>query len=192
MAICATIRIRTWFGDHFNIKMIEVHKTDLEGVLVIDVECFEDHRGEYVETYNEKEYKEAGIKYDFVADDYSRSTKNVLRGIHGDEETCKLISCPYGKFYLVVVDCRKSSPDFGKWRSFTLSDRNKKQVLIPPGFGNGHLVLSDEAIFHYRQSAYYDPGSQFSYAWNNPRFKIWWPVKNPMLSRRDEVGHYVG
>lgn len=171
--------------------MLRIEKTKLDGVLLIYLEFFEDHRGEYVETYNEKEYKEAGIKYDFVADDYSRSTKNVLRGIHGDEETCKLISCLYGKFYLVVADCRKSSPNFGKWQSFVLSDKNKKQVLIPPGFGNGHLVLSDEDIFHYKQSGYYDRSSQFSYTWNDPRFKIWWPIKNPILSRRDELGRYV-
>ena len=170
--------------------MINVKKTELGGVLLIEADAFEDHRGEYVETYNKKEYKAVGIKYDFVQDDYSRSTKNVLRGIHGDEETCKLISCPYGKFYLVVVDCRKSSKDFGKWQSFVLSDKNKNQILIPPGFGNGHLVLSDEVIFHYKQSAYYNSSGQFSYRWDDTKFKIWWPIKDPILSRRDELGRY--
>jgi dTDP-4-dehydrorhamnose 3,5-epimerase len=171
--------------------MIIVQKTDLAGVLLIDVKSFEDHRGEYVETYNEKIYHEAGISVKFVQDDYSVSTKHVLRGIHGDATTWKLISCPFGKFYLVVVNCDESSADFGKWGSFVLSDSNKKQVLIPPKFGNGHLILSERAIFGYKQSTYYDPNTQFSYRWNDPRFNIWWPVEHPVLSRRDEMGKII-
>ena len=119
------------------------------------------------------------------------SSKNVLRGIHGDSDTWKLIYCPFGKFYLVVVNCQKNSSDFGKYQSFVLSDRNRKQVLIPPNFGNGHLILSDTALFGYKQSTYYNPESQFSYRWDNPRFKIWWPTQNPILSQRDELGRYV-
>ena len=171
--------------------MIIVKNTSLDGVLTVQPDFFEDHRGEYVETYNEKEYYEAGIKIKFIQDDYSVSTKHVLRGLHGDGETWKLITCPFGKFYLVVVNCIEDSSDFGKWESFVLSDRNHRQVLIPPNFGNGHLILSDTAIFAYKQSAYYDPRAQFSYTWNDPRFKIWWPVENPILSRRDTIGRYV-
>ncbi|MFH1515239.1 MAG: dTDP-4-dehydrorhamnose 3,5-epimerase [bacterium] len=172
-------------------QSITVRTTNLEGVLLISIDYFEDHRGEYVETYNRRDYHKAGITYDFLEDDYSRSYQNVLRGIHGDAETSKLISCLYGKFYLVVVDCRTESSHFGMWQSFVLSDRNKRQVLIPPGFGNGHLVLSEEAIFHYKQSAYYNPTAQFTYRYDDPRFNIWWPVKNPILSRRDEFGQCV-
>jgi len=171
--------------------MIKVEKTKLEGVLLILLDSFEDHRGEYVETYNERGYQEAGINVNFVQDDYSISTKHVLRGLHGDKDTWKLITCPYGKLYLVVVNCIESSPDFGKWESFTLSDRNHRQILIPPCFGNGHLILSDAAIFSYKQSTYYNPKMQFSYMWNDPRFNIWWPIQNPILSRRDELGEYV-
>ncbi len=170
---------------------MHVEKTELAGVLQIKIDFFEDHRGEYVETYNRERYGAAGIPYDFVADDYSRSTRHVLRGIHGDDQTCKLISCPYGKLYLVVVDCRREEPTFGCWQSFVLSDRNKMQVLIPPGFGDGHLILSSEAIFHYKQSAYYNPSAQFSYRYDDHRFNIWWPISNPILSRRDEAGAYV-
>ena len=93
----------------------------------------------------------------FLQDDISVSSQHVLRGIHGDAETWKLISCMYGKFYLVVVNCDNDSPDFGKWQSFVLSDRNRHQVLIPPKHGNGHLVLSEKAIFHYKQNTYYNP-----------------------------------
>ncbi|EKD83495.1 MAG: dTDP-4-dehydrorhamnose 3,5-epimerase [uncultured bacterium] len=171
--------------------MITVEKTKLEGVLQIKLDAFEDHRGEYVETYNERDYRAAGIDVSFVQDDYSISTKNVLRGLHGDSDTWKLITCPYGKLYLVVVNCNKSSADFGKWESFVLSEKNHRQVLIPPHYGNGHLVLSDRAMFAYKQSAYYSPTGQFSYTWNDPRFNIWWPTKNPTLSRRDEQGKYV-
>ncbi len=175
----------------FRFKSVKLSPTKLEGVLLIELQAFEDHRGYYIETYNEKLYKENGISVSFVQDDFSVSRKNVLRGIHGDNETWKLISCPKGVFYLVVVCYDESSPNFGKWESFVLSEHNHTQVLIPPKYGNGHLVLSDEAIFQYKQSAYYNPSAQFSFRYDDPRFNIWWPVKNPILSRRDEAGRYV-
>jgi len=145
---------------------MEVVKTKLDGVLLIKPELFkdgegeysEDHRGIYVETFNVKKYKDHGIDVDFVEDDYSLSKKNILRGIHGDSETWKLVSCHLGEFYLAVVDCREGSKDFGKWETFTLTDKNHWQVLVPPRFGNGHLALTDKIIFNYKQSAYYNPG----------------------------------
>jgi len=166
---------------------VEVSRAKLDGLLLIQPPTiFEDFRGTYVEIYNEKLYTEAGIKVKFVQDDISVSSKHVLRGIHGDQETWKLISCLYGKFYLVVVNWDKSSPQFGQWESFVLSDQNRLQVLVPPKFGNGHLVLSDLAFFHYKQSAYYNRAGQFTLIWNDPKLNLWWPVKNPILSRRDE------
>ena len=171
--------------------MIKIKETKLEGVKLIHVDWFEDNRGEYVETYNKDQYFKAGITVDFVQDDYSMSMKNVLRGVHGDATTWKLISCSYGKFYLIVLNHIESSTQYGQWQSFILSDRNKRQVLIPPGFGNGHLVLSDMALFNYKQSTHYDPKSQFSIRWDDPRFKMWWPIKNPILSGRDEAGHDI-
>lgn len=170
---------------------MQVSKTKLDGVLFIRLEAFEDHRGYYVETYNEKLYHDHGVAVRFVQDDISVSTRHVLRGIHGDAETWKLVSCLYGKFYLVVVNCDRDSKDFGKWQSFVLSDTNRCQVLIPPKHGNGHIVLSEQAIFHYKQSAYYNPTGQFTYKWNDPQLKLWWPVKTPILSPRDELGHFV-
>jgi dTDP-4-dehydrorhamnose 3,5-epimerase len=171
--------------------MIQVKKSKLEGVLVVKPEAFEDFRGQYVETYNDKMYAEHGIPQQFVQDDISVSSRHVLRGIHGDAETWKLVSCMYGKFYLVVVNCNKASPAFGKWESFTLSDVNRLQVLIPPHHGNGHVVLSEQAIFHYKQTTYYNPKGQFTYKWDDPQLKLWWPVKNPLLSQRDELGRFV-
>ncbi len=166
--------------------MIEVTKTTLEGVLVIKPYVFEDFRGEYVETFNETLYRDKGINVKFIQDDISVSSRDVLRGIHGDDRTWKLISCLYGKFYLVVVNCDRESGDFGRWQSFVLSDRNRLQVLVPPKFGNAHLVLSEQTIFHYKQSTYYDRSRQFTYKWDDSRFCIWWPVKNPIASQRDE------
>ncbi len=165
---------------------MQVSKTKLEGVLLIKPDIFEDFRGEYVETYNKELYRKNGIDIEFVQDDISVSSRNVLRGIHGDGETWKLISCLYGKFYLVVVNWNEASPQFGKWESFVLSDRNRLQVLVPPKFGNGHLVLSELAIFHYKQSTYYNRGGQFTLLWNDPKLNIWWPINNPIVSRRDE------
>lgn len=168
---------------------MEVSKTKLDGVLLIKPPTiFEDFRGTYVETYNEKLYKEAGIKVKFVQDDISVSSKNVLRGIHGDSETWKLVSCLYGEFYLVVVNWDDASPQFGKWDSFVLSDQNRLQVLVPPKSGNGHLVLSKLAIFHYKQSTYYNRARQFTIKWNDPKLNIRWPIKNPILSKRDGGG----
>jgi dTDP-4-dehydrorhamnose 3,5-epimerase len=163
-----------------------VEQTELSGVLkIIPPTVFEDFRGTYVETYNQVLYKNAGIDCDFIQDDISTSRKNVLRGIHGDAKTWKLISCLYGSFYLVVVNNDQSSCQYKQWTSFTLSSENRVQVLVPPKFGNGHLVLTDDAIFHYKQNTEYDRASQFTIIWNDPELDIWWPVSNPIISKRD-------
>lgn len=170
---------------------MEIQKTKLDGVLLIKPDIHEDFRGAYVETFNKKLYAERGIKVDFVCDDLSTSSRGVLRGIHGDNKTYKLISCGYGRFYFVVLNCDETSAQYGQWESFVLTDVNRHQVLVPPKFGNGHLALSDKIVFCYKQSEYYDPKSQFSIRFDDPKFNIWWPIKNPILSRRDEAGKYV-
>ena len=168
-----------------------IEKTKLEGVLQIRLKTFEDHRGYYIETYNEDLYKKNGIDVKFVQDDISVSSNNVLRGIHGDHETWKLISCLEGKFYLVVVNNDENSPQYKQWESFILSEQNRIQILVPPNFGNGHLVISERTIFHYKQDTYYNSKNQFTIRWDDPEYNIWWPMRNPILSQRDEVGHYV-
>lgn len=171
---------------------MEVKKTKLDGVLLVTPPTiFEDFRGCYVETYNEQLYNEAGIKVKFVQDDISVSSRHVLRGLHGDSETYKLISCLSGKFVLAVVNYDKNSPQFLQWQTFTLSDQNRLQVLIPPQFANGHLVLSETAIFHYKQSSYYNRASQFTLAWNDPKLGIWWPIKQPIVSQRDATARPI-
>ncbi|NQV80105.1 MAG: dTDP-4-dehydrorhamnose 3,5-epimerase family protein [Alphaproteobacteria bacterium] len=166
---------------------LDIRKTKLHAVrTIVPPTVFEDFRGSYVELYNQEIYRAANVDVSFVQDDISTSTRHVLRGLHGDAVTWKLVSCLHGKFYLVVVDMDEASPTYRQWEGFTLSDTNRMQVLIPPLHGNGHLVLSDIAIFHYKQNTYYDRAGQFTILWNDPAFDIWWPVKNPILSARDD------
>ena len=165
---------------------MQVQETKLTGVkLITPPTIFEDFRGSYVEIYNQEIYHAAGIDMSFMQDDISTSSLHVLRGIHGDNKTWKLVSCLYGKFYLNVIDMNPVSPTYNKWQGFTLSDSNRNQVLIPPMHGNGHVVMSNKAIFHYKQSTHYDRAGQFTIRWDDPEFNFWWPIDQPILSRRD-------
>lgn len=167
--------------------MLKIEQSKLEGVILITPPTnFEDFRGSYIELYNNRLYSEAGINQDFIQDDISTSRQHVLRGIHGDASTWKLISCLYGSFYLLVINNDPDSSQFKHWQGFTLSDRNRLQILVPPKFGNGHVVLTETAILHYKQTTEYDRTGQFTIIWNDPAYQLWWPVKQPILSTRDE------
>ena len=135
--------------------MVNIEKTSLEGVYLVKPSVHEDNRGNFYETYNEKEYVKRGLSAKFVQDDISKSVKGVLKGMHGDEGTYKLVQCVYGEVYAVVLNCDEKSSDFGKWQSFILSDKNRYQLYIPPMYGNGYYVLSDIAVYSYKQSTYY-------------------------------------
>lgn len=144
---------------------------------------FEDFRGELFTSYKKGDYN-----LDFNHDKVSISRKNVLRGLHGDSKSFKLITCLAGEVLLVVVDNRPESKNYLKWDSIILTSKNKKQVLIPPMFANGHLILSDEATFFYKWSYkgnYPDVNDQFTLKWNDPKIGIHWPISNPILSKRD-------
>ena len=162
-----------------------IDKTSLTGVMKIGLTSFEDHRGSYSETYNKNFFLENGIDIEFLQDDISVSKKNLLRGIHGDQKTWKLITCLYGEFQLIVVNNDLQSNEYKKWESFYLSFENKIQILVPPKFGNGHLVLSDKCIFHYKQNSEYDRLGQFTIKWNDPSFGFKWSISDPILSERD-------
>ena len=162
---------------------MNIEYTDLEDVKLIKPTIHEDFRGTNFESYNVSNYYQ--IPNQFVVDSISTSRQHVLRGIHGDNKTTKLISCLYGTIYFVVLDCRPDSKTYYQWQSFTLSDQNKHQVLVPPGFGNAHLVMSKHCVFSYKLDQYYDRESQFTLKWNDDRFNIYWPIKNPILSERD-------
>ena len=170
---------------------MQVENTKLDGVKLIKPAIFEDFRGLYVETYNRDLYQKNGVNVEFKQDDISISSRHVLRGIHGDSETWKLISCHMGSFYLIVVNNDPASAQYRQWQGFTLSENNHHQVLVPPKFGNGHMVMSERAMFHYKQNTYYNPAGQFTIRWNDPQYNMWWPIKNPILSRRDESGKFV-
>lgn len=165
---------------------MKIEKTKLDGVLSITHDVFEDHRGYYSEIYNKDIFKDHNIDVEFIQDDISVSYKNVFRGIHGDRKTWKLISCLFGSFYLVVVNNIDGHSEFLQYESFLLSQKNRRQILVPPGFGNGHLVLSETAIFHYKQNTNYDRSSQFTIKWNDDRLNIWFPHTNFIISQRDE------
>ena len=175
--------------------MLTVSKTSLENVLLLQLDHREDHRGTYTRLYQTEEYTKiikeyTGQKIEFLEDDFAASSRNVLRGIHGDDRTWKLITCLFGKFYIVIVNCKKDSSNFGKWQNFILTYENGKQLLVPPKHGNGYQILSSHAVLHYKQScSYLGKTQQFTYKWNEPLFNIWWPIKNPILSLRDELGY---
>ena len=166
--------------------MIEVCQTSLPGVLRIVRPVFRDHRGIYTEEYNEQEYFNAGVPTKWVSQTCSLSVQNVLRGLHGDPKTWKLATCLCGEIYFVVLNYDPDSPYYGKWEAFTLTPQNGLQILVPPMHANGHLIVGPMGLFSYNQSEYYTDGSnQFSVRWDDSRFNIFWPVRNPILSARD-------
>ena len=120
---------------------------------------------------------------------FAKSTRDVLRGLHGDFETWKYITCPYGEVYFVIVDIRKDSDTYLKWESHILNDKNHIGVLVPPGFVNGHLCITKECLFHYMMSyteKYVDVEYQNVVKWNDERIGISWPINNPILAQRDK------
>ena len=146
--------------------------------------AFKDHRGYYWTNWI-RGYP----KINFNHDKFSISKKNVLRGLHGDKKTKKLVTCVYGKVLLVVVDFRKKSKNYLKYKKYILSHQNRKQVLIPPNFLNGFLCLSNNCVFHYKLSykgKYVDAKDQISAKWNDKNINITWPITKPILSKRDK------
>lgn len=134
-------------------------------------------------------WKEGDHELKFNHDKVSTSRKHVLRGIHGDEKSWKLITCLYGEMYFVVVDNRENSSTYKQWDWLILDDKTKKQVLIPPKVGNGFLVLSESSVFHYKwsyQGSYPDVDDQFTIKWNDSQVNIHWPIDNPILQPRDK------
>lgn len=162
----------------------------INGVYIVTPNKFKDLRGEIWTSYIQKDLKEkllpAGI--DFIHDKFATSKHNVLRGIHGDPNTYKFVTCVYGEIIQVVVDCRKDSPTYMQYEKFIINKDNQKMILIPPGMGNAHYVCSDIAVYHYKcayNGKYTDADGQFTIAWNDERIGIDWPCKNPILSTRD-------
>ena len=169
---------------------MKVIKTSLDGCVIIEPDIFHDERGFFLETYQKERYKnEAGINVDFVQDNFSRSYKNVLRGLHFQKHKPqgKLVRVLRGKVLDVAVDIRQDSNTFGDWVSVELSSDNKKQLWVPPGFAHGFLVISDTADFAYKCSDFYDSSDEGTIIWNDPLININWPISDPSLSHKDAV-----
>lgn len=170
-----------------NDQILQVTPQKLAGVkLIKPPTVFEDFRGDYVEIYNERQYKEAGILNHFVQEDTAFSHKHVLRGLHGDDKTTKLVKCVYGELYVVIANNDPDSAHYQQWQAFLLTAQNRLQVYVPPKHGTGYLVMSEGAVFHYKQDTYYEDCKQFTIKWNDPSFNMWWPVKETIRSMRDE------
>lgn len=167
---------------------MKITKTKLKDCVIIEPRVFGDERGFFLETFQADRYLDfAGINLPFVQDNHSRSKKGVLRGLHfqKNKPQGKLVRVVRGEVYDVAVDIRKDSPTYGQWESVVLSEENKTQFWIPPGFAHGFLVLSDIADFEYKCTDYYDPCDEGSLLWNDFNLNIPWPIENPKLSEKD-------
>ena len=161
-----------------------IHSTLIDGSCKIFLDIHKDDRGEIWTTY-EEDY----CDYSFVSDKVTISTKGVLRGFHGDEDTAKLITCLSGKIQLALLDLRKDSKTYGNVETHIIDDKEPALVLVPEGVLNAHLCLSDRCVFHYKWSQKYaGPENQVTVAWNDPDVGIDWLIKDPILSERDKVG----
>jgi dTDP-4-dehydrorhamnose 3,5-epimerase len=166
-----------------------IESTHLNGVMVIRPEVFQDDRGFFLEAYRKDQFTALGLPGDFVQLNHSRSAKGVLRGLHfqWDPPMGKLMRVTVGTAFLVAVDIRKGSPTLGKWFGVEISAENKKQVWAPPGFARGFCVLSDAAEIQYMCTGIYNNKGESGILWNDPAIGIQWPVKDPILSKKDEV-----
>jgi dTDP-4-dehydrorhamnose 3,5-epimerase len=171
---------------------MDVIQTTIPDVFIIEPKVFGDERGFFMESFNEKTFREkTGVTAQFVQDNHSRSGKNVLRGLHYQikQPQGKLVRVVSGKVYDVAVDIRQKSPTFGQWTGCLLSETNKKQFWVPPGFAHGFVVLSDTADFLYKTTDYYAPEYERSILWNDPGINIDWQITDePILSAKDRTG----
>lgn len=164
--------------------------TRLEGLLVINIDYFQDERGFFIESWHKRDFAEAGLPYEFVQDSHSRSRYKVLRGLHYQDTRApmgKLIRCTSGRILDVAVDLRVSSSTFGKWFGVELTADNKTEVFVPAGFAHGFATLSDVCEVQYKQTEFYRPEYEGGIAWNDPQLAIDWPFHDPILSKRDQT-----
>lgn len=171
---------------------MNIIKTEIPDVLIIEPKVFGDARGFFFESFNTRAFAEAtGLSPAFVQDNHSRSAKNVLRGLHYQikQPQGKLVRVAVGEVFDVAVDLRKHSPTFGKWAGTVLSAENKRLLWIPEGFAHGFLVLSESADFLYKTTNYYAPAHERCVVWNDPAINIRWPLSGePILAAKDIAG----
>ena len=167
---------------------MNITKTDIQGLIIIEPQIFKDSRGCFFESWNAKKFKQLGISEDFVQDNQSVSSKGVLRGLHFQNPPyaqAKLVRVIKGSVLDIAVDLRKNSPTYGKHVSVFLSDQNNKSFFIPKGFAHGFLSLEDNTVFNYKCSDYYNKESEGSLLWNDEDLKIDWQIDNPLVSEKD-------
>lgn len=170
-------------------------ETKLEGVYIVEPKVFGDHRGFFMESYSQRAFEEAGLIYNFVQDNHSSSTvKGTLRGIHfqrGEKAQAKLVRCVRGAVLDVAVDLRPVSPTYKQWVAVELSEENKRQLLIPRGFGHGFVTLTDHVEFLYKADNYYAPEADGGIRWNDPEIGVDWGVVEPILSEKDRNAPFL-
>ena len=168
---------------------IKVAPTRIPGVVTVDSDFFQDERGFFIESYHREQYARHGICEDFVQDNHSRSGRGVLRGFHYQDESApmgKLVRCLRGSVLDVAVDLRVGSPTFGQWAAVELTEDNKRQLMVPVGFGHAFLALTDGAEVYYKCTGYYAPAAEGGVAWDDPDIAMDWPIEAPILSQRDQ------
>lgn len=174
---------------------MDIIKTKIDGVYVLIPRVFGDYRGFFMESWSKKTMDEAGLFYDFVQDNHSLSTvKGTLRGIHfqkGDKFQAKLVRVVTGAVLDVAVDLRHDSPTYKQWVGVELSAENKKQLLIPRGFGHGFVTLTDHVEFLYKADNYYAPEADGGIRWNDPELGVEWGMTNPILSEKDKKNPFL-
>jgi dTDP-4-dehydrorhamnose 3,5-epimerase len=171
---------------------MQVMALSLPDVLLLTPKVFSDERGFFFESYSKCVYDQLGIPVPFVQDNASFSKYGTIRALHYQSTPgqAKLISCVQGRIFDVAVDIRLQSPTFGKWLGVELNDQNHNQLFIPVGFAHGYCVISETALVHYKVSTPYNAKEERSLRWNDPTFNIDWPIRNPILSLRDQQSPY--
>lgn len=170
---------------------MRVTEADIPGIKIIAPDVYPDSRGVFMESFNAKRYRDCGLPATFVQDNFSRSKRGVLRGLHfqasPDHAQGKLVWVARGAVFDVAVDLRVGAPTFGRAFSLELNERNRLQMYIPPGFAHGFYVLSDEADFHYKCTRHHHAEAEMGIAWDDPALGIDWPGQHPILSDKDRA-----
>lgn len=171
------------------IRLMNIVKTNVEDVIIIEPKVFGDHRGWFTETYSKEKFKEHGVEIDFIQDNHSFSAqKGTLRGLHfqlNPKAQTKLVRCTKGKVLDVAVDLREGSPTYKKWIAVELTEENKKQLLIPKGFAHGFLTLTNDVEVQYKVDEYYSPENDRSIRYDDPEIGVAWGIEDPILSEKD-------
>lgn len=168
---------------------MNIVKTEIEDVLIVEPKVFGDHRGWFTETYSKEKFKELGIDIDFIQDNHSLSAqKGTLRGLHfqlNPKAQTKLVRCTKGRIFDVAVDIREGSPTYKKWVAVELSEENKKQLLVPKGFAHGFITLTDNVEVQYKVDEYYSPENDRGIRFDDPDINVDWGIDSPILSDKD-------